>query len=90
MSERKVSQFMLFKFESSIIFVSSFYFMCCSKICFVQCWFKNGLQHGHGTLIDEQGSTYIGEFQKGVRYGYGVLDDSNTGEKYMVSFAKDH
>lgn len=36
-------------------------------------------------MIDELGSTYIGEFQKGLRHGYGVLDDSITGEKYMVS-----
>lgn len=35
-------------------------------------------------MIDEQGSTYIGEFQKGLRHGYGVLDDSFSGEKYMV------
>lgn len=50
--------------------------------------FKNGLQHGHGTLIDDQ-KTYIGEFCNGVQHGYGVLDDSNTGEKYMGMFIDD-
>lgn len=47
--------------------------------------FKNGLEHGHCTLIDDH-KTYYGEYQNGVRNGYGVLDDSNTGEKYMGMF----
>lgn len=47
--------------------------------------FKNGLEHGHCTLIDDH-KTYYGEYQNGARNGYGVLDDSNTGEKYMGMF----
>lgn len=50
--------------------------------------FKNGLEHGHCTVIDDQ-KTYYGEYQNGVRSGYGVLDDSNTGEKYMGMFQGD-
>lgn len=41
--------------------------------------------HGHCTLIDDH-KTYYGEYQNGARNGYGVLDDSNTGEKYMGMF----
>lgn len=47
--------------------------------------FRNGLEHGHCTLIDDH-KTYYGEYQNGARNGYGVLDDSNTGEKYMGMF----
>lgn len=48
-------------------------------------FFKNGLEHGHCTLIDDH-KTYYGEYQNGAHNGYGVLDDSNTGEKYMGMF----
>ena len=28
-------------------------------------------------------SVYTGEWERGIRHGYGVLDDITTGEKYM-------
>ena len=28
-------------------------------------------------------SVYVGEWEKGVRHGYGVMDDIMAGEKYM-------
>jgi len=44
--------------------------------------------HGHG--IKKEGkfmgygaSVYVGEWEKGVRHGYGVMDDIMAGEKYM-------
>lgn len=51
----------------------------------IQGCFKNGQEHGHCTLIDDH-KTYYGEYQNGARNGYGVLDDSNSGEKYMGMF----
>lgn len=47
--------------------------------------FKEGLFYGHGVITTAQ-YTYIGEFVAGQKCGYGVLDDSVTGEKYMGMF----
>lgn len=47
--------------------------------------FRDGLFHGHGTLKTDQ-YTYIGEFVNNQKCGYGVLDDSISGDKYMGIF----
>lgn len=47
--------------------------------------FKDGLFHGHGILRTDQ-YTYIGEFVSNQKSGYGVLDDSISGDKYMGMF----
>lgn len=47
--------------------------------------FRNGLYNGHGMLMNDEG-TYIGEFVDNHRQGYGVLDETWTGNKYMGMF----
>ena len=52
----------------------------------------DGLPHGHGVrkegkFMGRGASVYIGEWEKGLRHGYGVLDDIMTGEKYMGMWA---
>lgn len=48
-------------------------------------YFRNGLKHGFG-MANENNRTYIGEFIDGLKRGYGVLDDCDSGEKYMGLF----
>jgi len=48
----------------------------------------DGQPHGHGimkegTFMNRGASVYTGEWERGIRHGYGVLDDITTGEKYM-------
>jgi hypothetical protein len=45
-------------------------------------FFKNGLKHGHGTLIYPNGNIYYGEFDSGLKSGYGVLRYSRGGSYY--------
>lgn len=47
--------------------------------------FRNGMYNGHGMLMNDEG-TYIGEFVDNQRQGYGVLDETWTGNKYMGMF----
>lgn len=47
--------------------------------------FRNGMYNGHGMLMNDEG-TYIGEFVDNHRQGYGVLDETWTGNKYMGMF----
>lgn len=51
-------------------------------------YFKDGLPHGHGVrkqghFMASAASVYIGEWVAGTKYGYGVMDDIVTGEKYL-------
>ncbi|XP_030385901.1 alsin homolog [Scaptodrosophila lebanonensis] len=48
--------------------------------------FFEGLFHGHGTFRSNR-YIYVGEYQANVRCGYGVLEDLQTGDKYMGMFA---
>ncbi|XP_072936402.1 alsin isoform X2 [Epargyreus clarus] len=55
-------------------------------------YFKDGLPHGHG--IKKQGdftsssaTIYTGEWNCGVRQGYGVMDDIGKGEKYLGNWS---
>lgn len=34
---------------------------------------KQGLYHGKGEYISDDGSIYVGDFQKGTMYGYGIF-----------------
>lgn len=47
--------------------------------------FKNGDFWGHGKLENDR-CEYVGEFAKGWKSGYGVLDDRYTGDKYLGMF----
>lgn len=56
-------------------------------------FFKDGLPHGHG--MKKQGhhmgpgaSVHIGEWLSGTKYGYGVMDDISTGEKYLGNWSE--
>lgn len=51
-------------------------------------YFKDGLPHGHGIrkeghFMSNAASMYVGEWVSGTKYGYGVMDDIVTGEKYL-------
>jgi len=39
--------------------------------------FKNGKQHGKGTLTDPDGSAYLGQFIDGEKHGLGTCFDSD-------------
>nr|XP_033325881.1 alsin isoform X1 [Megalopta genalis]XP_033325882.1 alsin isoform X1 [Megalopta genalis] len=61
---------------------------------FYEGYFKDGLPHGHG--IKKEGyfttcvaSVYIGEWEAGVKQGYGIMDDIVAGEKYLGSWSND-
>ncbi|XP_076647419.1 amyotrophic lateral sclerosis 2 [Halictus rubicundus] len=61
---------------------------------FYEGYFKDGVPHGHG--IKKEGyfmacvaSVYIGEWDNGVKQGYGIMDDIVTGEKYLGSWNND-
>lgn len=47
--------------------------------------FKDGQYFGHGIMRCDS-YTYIGEFRNNVKTGYGVLDETNSGDKYMGMF----
>ena len=49
--------------------------------------FRDGVFHGHGQMRSNN-YTYVGEFKDNHRNGYGVLDDTQTGDKYMGMFAE--
>lgn len=48
--------------------------------------FREGLFHGHG-LLRTNTYTYVGEHQANSKSGYGILDDTITGNKYIGMFA---
>ncbi|CAB3248214.1 unnamed protein product [Arctia plantaginis] len=57
-------------------------------------YFKDGQPHGHG--IKKQGdfttslaTIYTGEWNNGVKQGYGVMDDIGKGEKYLGNWSDD-
>ncbi|CAD7080330.1 unnamed protein product [Hermetia illucens] len=47
--------------------------------------FRDGLFEGHGTLRGNT-YTYVGQFAKNAKHGYGILDDAMSGDKYMGMF----
>ncbi|KAJ8681235.1 hypothetical protein QAD02_017022 [Eretmocerus hayati] len=54
-------------------------------------YFKDGQPHGHGMkkeghFMASVASVYVGEWENGVKRGYGVMDDIKTGEKYLGSW----
>nr|XP_006820146.1 PREDICTED: alsin-like [Saccoglossus kowalevskii] len=58
-------------------------------------YFKENQRHGHGmlrcgSLTSSAPSVYIGEWVNDKRYGYGVMDDINRGEKYMGMWQDDY
>lgn len=55
-------------------------------------YFKDGAFNGHGLLrkgnfMANSASLYIGEWISGQKFGYGIMDDIATGEKYIGSWA---
>ncbi|XP_075155254.1 amyotrophic lateral sclerosis 2 [Haematobia irritans] len=48
--------------------------------------FRNGLFNGHGHMQTSE-YIYVGEFQDNLKWGYGVLDNLATGDKYIGMFA---
>lgn len=50
-------------------------------------FFKDGTFHGHGVLRTNS-YTYMGDFSFGKKSGYGILDDTENGDKFMGMFEK--
>uniref|UniRef100_A0A1B6BY78 VPS9 domain-containing protein n=1 Tax=Clastoptera arizonana TaxID=38151 RepID=A0A1B6BY78_9HEMI len=56
-------------------------------------YYKDGLSNGHGmhkngSFLASTASVYVGEWQNGLKHGYGVMDDIVTGEKYLGLWSK--
>ncbi|KAL7731427.1 hypothetical protein ACLKA6_010584 [Drosophila palustris] len=47
--------------------------------------FCEGLFHGHGMMRNNR-YIYVGEYMANTRSGYGVMEDLNSGDKYMGMF----
>ena len=48
-------------------------------------YFKNGVEHGHGTMIFKDGGKYVGDFKNGKMDGKGTLTVPSMGFKYVGS-----
>ena len=56
--------------------------------------FRDGQPSGHGTIkrghfLTSAASLYVGQWDNGMKSGYGVMDDIVTGEKYMGMWQAD-
>ena len=49
---------------------------------------KQGLQNGNGTALFNNGNSYNGQFQNGLKHGYGKFQVNTIGDVYEGEFRK--